>query len=560
MMAATAPTDSSRASLSCVRLSTVALRSPDLEPAFPPARLHTSPRAMPSLPSLATTTGSVARSAPSRASRASPSRAERPFPSRSRARPRALVARAASASADRYAAWLRDRDVRGDALDVAYVTGAADAAESHRGCVATRDVRAEDALVTLPRGAALYVTEGQENPLGDFGSDELWEAIGEEKWALRVALVLLRERALGEKSEFAAYVAQLPKEYALVGSYSEEDVRAMQYPPAEKMAREQRDENAEAIRLVRKHAASGGALAGMSDEDVVWALDTVRSRVFSGRMADDAKLRAKLLPRSLAVGMCFATFLTAPSVEGRWLAVFAVLALTVFDSTSNSDRDSNTAYVLMPLIDAINHKTMLKTEFEFSGGSFVLRAPRDYKRGEEVFISYGVLNNDELITRYGFVDADNVADVYRFEGFLPFLQANHEPMKRALGADPNRLATIKRTHPELDEALWNGNFISDGNAEDKLLWALRAALATPEEFAAANGVDGFKLGGGAPDRRAADAVRAAVAARLDACPTTLERDAEELAATNGPRKTAIAFRIRKKRILRDACAIYDTSK
>ena len=55
-------------------------------------------------------------------------------------------------------------------------------------------------------------------------------------------------------------------------------------------------------------------------------------------------------------------------------------------------------------------------------------------------------------------------------------------------------------------------------------------------------------------------MRAAVAARLDACPTTLERDAEELAATDGPRKTAIAFRIRKKRILRDACAIYDTSK
>jgi len=309
---------------------------------------------------------------------------------------------------------------------------------------------------------------------------------------------------------------------------------------------------------VRKNATPGGALAAMTDAEIIWALDTVRSRVFSGRMVDEAKLRAKLLPRSLAVGMCFATFLTAPSVEGRWLAVFAVLALVVFDSTGNSDRDSKTAYVLMPLIDAINHKTMLKTEFEFSGGSFVLRSPRDYEAGEEVFISYGVLNNDELITRYGFVETDNVADVYRFEGFISYLQANHDPLKRALGADPKRLATLKSTHPELDQALWNGNFISDGTAEDKLLWALRAVLATPEEFAAAKGADGFKLGGGAPERRAADAIRAAVEARLAEYPTTIEQDEEALKSATGNARTAIAFRIRKKRILRDARRLYET--
>ena len=472
--------------------------------------------------------------------------------------PRRVAAAASRADAEVYAEWLAARDVKGDSLEISYVGGAADAAETTRGVVAKKNIKVDEALVTLPRGAALVVLEGQENPHEDFMSDELWNAAGEEKWALRVALVLLREYALGAESAFAAYLKQLPETFNLIGSYSEDEVRALQYPIGEKIAREQRDENAEAIRLVRKHAAKGGALASLSDERIVWALDNVRSRVFSGRLVDDAKLRAKLLPRSLAVGMCFATFMTAPSAEGRWLAVFAVLALTVFDSTSNSDRDSKTAYVLMPLIDALNHKTMLKTEFEFSGGAFVLRSPREYKTGEEVFISYGVLNNDELITRYGFVDSDNVADVYRFEGFLPFLQANHEPMKRALGADSKRLATLKRTHPELDEALWNANFISDGTAEDKLLWALRAVLATPEEFAKANGVDGFKLGGGAPEKRAADAIQAAVSARLAEYPTTLEEDAEQLKSASGNMATAIAFRIRKKRILSDASRIYQT--
>ena len=62
--------------------------------------------------------------------------------------------------------------------------------------------------------------------------------------ALRVALVLLRA-SVGEKSEFKR-ACRKPGLSTPRGVDRREDVRAMQYPPAEKMAREQRDENAEA--------------------------------------------------------------------------------------------------------------------------------------------------------------------------------------------------------------------------------------------------------------------------------------------------------------------------
>lgn len=133
------------------------------------------------------------------------------------------------------------------------------------------------------------------------------------------------------------------------------------------------------------------------------------------------KLCVKLLLCLFVVGMCFVIFMMVLLVEGRWLVVFVVLALTVFDSTSNSDCDSKIVYVFMLFIDVLNYKMMFKMEFEFSGGVFVLCLLREYKIGEEVFISYGVLNNDELIICYGFVDFDNVVDVYWFEGFLLFL-------------------------------------------------------------------------------------------------------------------------------------------
>ena len=48
--------------------------------------------------------------------------------------------------------------------------------------------------------------------------------------------------------------------------------------------------------------------------------------------------------------------------------MFAMLALAVFDKEDDeaSGGPSRMAYVLMPLIDAFNHVTMPKTEFEFN--------------------------------------------------------------------------------------------------------------------------------------------------------------------------------------------------
>ena len=48
----------------------------------------------------------------------------------------------------------------------------------------------------------MLVIEGQKNPHETFISDELWAKAGDERWALRVALVLLYEKSLGRDSKF----------------------------------------------------------------------------------------------------------------------------------------------------------------------------------------------------------------------------------------------------------------------------------------------------------------------------------------------------------------------
>jgi hypothetical protein len=49
--------------------------------------------------------------------------------------------------------------------------------------------------------------------------------------------------------------------------------------------------------------------------------------VRAGRLTDEATTKANLLPRALAVGTAFAAFLTSQTQEGRWVAVFVMLAL-----------------------------------------------------------------------------------------------------------------------------------------------------------------------------------------------------------------------------------------
>ena len=284
------------------------------------------------------------------------------------------------------------------------------------------------------------------------------------------------------------------------------------------------------------------------------------------KIADQEALKRKLLPRALSVGTVFASWLTAQTTELKWLCVFALLALVVFDSTKENDVKTDTAYVLMPLIDAFNHQTMLKTEFEFTNSEFALKSPKSYKKNEEVLISYGLMPNDELLLRYGFVDDQNVADTYQFEGLLPYLTQNDPALKENLEKNPKRIEAL-RFIPEgsleqltLEDAAWRGALVSDGTAEPNLSWALRCLYATESEWTNAGGsCDGFRLGGGQTEKKASLGLKMACEHRLQEMETTYNQDQgllKEKGEGNWKMRQAILYRMRKKKILSDAVKRY----
>ena len=475
-----------------------------------------------------------------------------------------IVAEAASAVDARqleYAAWRKERGVQAKNVEVAYFGDVDDTVMRYRGVKAMGRVNEGDVLCELPRESCLVLADDAELPFPDFCTNELWAKLVEKnKWAIRVALNLLCEVDKGASSGFHPYISQLPKDFDLLSEWTDEELKELQYPPAVRAAEAQRKENDEAMELLRKH--SPGTLQSVTPEKMAWALNMVRSRVFSGRLSDNAVTKANLLPRALAAGTAFAAFLTSQTTEGRWLAVFAMLALVVFDA-NDGDTDPGSpnapklAYVLMPLIDAFNHRTMPKTEFEFSSDAFRLRSPAGYAAGEEVFISYGLLGNDELAVRYGFVDPTNDQDTCVYDGLLAWLRANHEPLKKAAGAAPDRAKAVRDARLETYASM--AVIKANGEADSNVLWALRCMLATPEEWAAAGGnAEGMKLGGGAPEKAACTALAAACRARLESMGTTLEEDREKLErGASGRERIAIQYRARKKEILRACVDRYD---
>ena len=111
----------------------------------------------------------------------------------------------------------------------------------------------------------------------------------------------------------------------------------------------------------------------------------------------------------------------------------------------------------------------------------------------------------------------------------------------------------------METYLKSGVFSNDSTGDSNLEWALRALLASPEEWDKAGAsVDGFKLGGGAPEKKARAALSAACAARLESMGSSIAED--EALLKSGEAKdrarVAVEYRRGKKKILQMAVKKY----
>ena len=96
----------------------------------------------------------------------------------------------------------------------------------------------------------------------------------------------------GASSGFSPAHLPAPEGFDLLSEWTDEELKGFPVPARGQAAEAQRKENDEAMELLRKH--SPGTLQSVTPEKMAWALNMVRSRVFSGRLSDNAVTKANL--------------------------------------------------------------------------------------------------------------------------------------------------------------------------------------------------------------------------------------------------------------------------
>ena len=301
-----------------------------------------------------------------------------------------------------------------------------------------------------------------------------------------MALVLLRERSLGDDSAWAPYIAQLPAGYDLLGCWTDDQLEELQCERLQDAARAQRAENNAAFDAVRMNVSAYDSdydlgLGALTKEDVVWGLNTVRSRSYRAKYPSSCGV---LPPLS--------------NLEGKTLDAAALLTKSARQRSGEKSESANKESVFMlPFLDALNHRdnkgsggatklvfmSPLEDDAAERGakGTFELRSPAAVEKDAEAVVCYGDKNNEELLLRYGFCVENGVHDEITLPGCMDELEWVMPGSARESDLKAERL----------DEAVKRARLNDEGKASVNLLWALRVLLASDATYEAAGGAKGL---------------------------------------------------------------------
>ena len=165
-----------------------------------------------------------------------------------------------------------------------------DESNKGRGLEASRDVAVDEPVLSLPLEMGICDAQECHPP-------EAWETMMNAPWGVRLACRVLQERAKGEDSEYAPYLALVP--VSVPGSpllYDEKEVVGLQYPPAVAETREMRDAVKKWHGILSEKCPS--ALAGADHDAFAAAVSVVHSRTYGVRKSLRACVHVCILPCS----------------------------------------------------------------------------------------------------------------------------------------------------------------------------------------------------------------------------------------------------------------------
>ncbi|KAK2843033.1 hypothetical protein Q7C36_011248 [Tachysurus vachellii] len=233
--------------------------------------------------------------------------------------------------------------------------------EEGYGLRATRDIKAEELFLWVPRKMLMTVESAKNSILGLlYSQDRILQAMGN----VTLALHLLCERATPE-SPWLPYIKTLPTHYDTPLYFDEEEVRHL--------------------------------LATQAVQDVLSQYkNTARQYAYFYKVIHTHPNASKL---PLKDAFTFDDY--------RW----AVSSVMTRQNQIPTEDGSRVTLALIPLWDMCNHTNgLITTGYNLEDDRCECVALHDYKEGEQIYIFYGTRSNAEFVIHNGFFFEDNAHD------------------------------------------------------------------------------------------------------------------------------------------------------
>lgn len=433
-------------------------------------------------------------------------------------------------------AWLSSEDagcfVSDDVRLSMFTSEGAGGLSMGRGVTAERDIAKGTVLVEIPRTCAwnyqaAMAKDSALRPALESGS------VGSMREDDLLVLHIMNERFVQGKasSHWWPSVDVLPREYDLTMFWSDEEVESLAGSNLHQLTgvlRKQTKGDWEALKadIFNKHPDIFPE-AAFTLENYMWALATVWTRAMDFAIPGESRLRA-----------------------------------------------------MLPFADMFNHDPAFVAPntvchaFDVPRQTFIVRAGRDYKAGEQVCINYGACGDTRMLRVYGFVlgprdnEAANSVDLYApFSNMLPAF-GDKEDIAKACGVKTQEPYPLTTATP-VPEGLLTSLRIQHLDEDE----AKEAATGKGSIF---DKLNGKKPVNSVMESSVVQALLGGVSGMLQAYPTTLAEDEAELdglkiqeveeaasgagseglvtaSSTDSRKRMALLMRIGEKEILQKAC-------
>jgi hypothetical protein len=286
-----------------------------------------------------------------------------------------------------------------------------------RGMVSTRPLEPGTVVARVPHGSVLEVTSLPTSPPAGLTSRAAYLAA---PWWARLALLLLREKALGTASSCAPYIASLPAS-PLPTPQHWSDAAVARLRDGEFIARikdsTREIEAQHAALCASPHLPPGSVAARFTASEFGWGVDMVRSRTFSGPYEGSDYIDRVQQTALIAVLTAVYLLTGAGPLENALSGALAGLGFIFLkDLAIQALPNAPRRYIMVPLLDMCNHQPGVVSDltYQYFANTFELVIGTGASAaGQEVCISYGQHSAEELLQVYGFVytQGDNVDDI-----------------------------------------------------------------------------------------------------------------------------------------------------